>query len=119
MPGLPEVETTRRGIEGLITTLLGSLVISLPLGNYIHQITDSIFSPYLRKRARIFNRKSVEHIEKVLGGECSLYSDKTFQALFVLSQSTSQSVERHIEEDKNTNIKSDINIDVIRENIRN
>lgn len=104
---------------GLITTLLGSLVVSLPLGNYIHQITDSIFSPYLRKRTRLFDRKSIEHIEKVFKEEISRYSDKSFQALLLISQSISQSIKSNNSNSNGSAIDVDIDIEFMRENIRN
>ena len=105
--------------SGLITTLLGSLVISLPLGNYIHQITDSAFSPYLRKRARLFDRKSIEHVEKVFKEEISHCADNTFQALLLVSQSISRSIKNDASTNNGIAIEADVDIAFMRENIRN
>ena len=105
--------------SGLITTLLGSLVISLPLGNYIHQITDSVFSPYLRKRARLFDRKSIEHVEKVFKEEISRCADNTFQALLLISQSISQSIKNDASTNNGIAIEADVDIAFMRGNIRN
>ena len=105
--------------SGLITALLGSIFISLPLGNYIHQMTDSIFNPYLRKRARLFNRKSLEHVEEVFKEEISRCADNTFQALLLISQSISQSIKNDASINNGIAIEADIDIEFMRENIRN
>ena len=105
--------------SGLITALLGSIFISLPLGNYIHQMTDSIFNPYLRKRARLFDRKSIEHVEKMFKKEISLSADKTYQALLLLSQSISQSIKKSDSSNNEIAIEADVDIAFMRENVRN
>ena len=105
--------------SGLITALVGSIFISLPLGNYIHQITDSIFNPYLRKRSRLFNRKSIEHVEKVFKEEISQSEDKTYQALFLLSQSISRSIKKGDTTNNGIAMEADVDIAFMRENVRN
>ena len=105
--------------SGLIAALVGSIVISLPLGNYIHQITDSIFNPYLRKRSRLFNRKSIEHVEKVFNKEISQSADKTYQALFLLSQSISRSIKKSDSTNNGIAMEADVDIAFLRENVRN
>ena len=106
-------------VSGLITTLIGLIVISLPLGNYIHQITDSIFNPYLRKRARLFDRRSIEHVEEVFKEEISRCADNTFQALLLISQSISRSIKNDDSINNGIAIEADIDIEFMRENIRN
>ena len=36
--------------EKLFAVVFGSITLSIPLGNYLHQFTDSILNPFARRR---------------------------------------------------------------------
>lgn len=100
------------GVGEFFVGFFGSLIISLPLGNYVHQLTDSLFSPYLRRRARFFKRKSTANAETIYPDICEDLNDKSYQLLHVLSQS----IEYTIQDESNS--ASILKIDVVRESIR-
>ena len=74
-------------VENFFALFLGSIVLALPLGNYIHQITDSIFSPFAIKRAGFIERKSLKYAKLEFESEIYGLSDQTYQVLFLLAES--------------------------------
>jgi len=81
----------------LLLGVFGSIVLSLPLGNYVHQIADTFFSPYLATRARFFKRYSSVRAKSLYQEECKFLRDDTYQLLHVLSQSINVSFPSELE----------------------
>ena len=122
MPYLNLVKIFELDAVDLITIFVGTAMISLPVGNYIHQIVDTILSPYAEKRCFLFERQSLNYVRKHFSIIDKVASDSTRQVVFVLSQSISTeitelkistgSVQGH-------NSVGFFNIDFVRESIRN
>lgn len=104
------------GVGDLTIGLLGSLVISLPLGNYVHQISESFFSPYLSRRARVFKRKSNQKAKELFPKTCGWLGDSSYQVLHVLSQTIEPSFSRN---KGNGECDIKLNVQAFGESIRN
>lgn len=106
----------------LVAGAVGAIAIFLPLGNYIHQIVDSIANPFLKKRAHLFPRRSLEFIESRLAEKNANFHDKTYQSLIVFSEAIEQSWKvSQPEADASSPRLDEFTIDAqtVRENITN
>ena len=112
-PYLNIVEIAQIDATKLVSTIIGSIVVSIPLGNYIHQAADSICNPFRRNRLIFFKRAVIYHLEANLDVEGDNFSDKTFQRILVFSKAADQS------QGINDSDKSTFKSDVIREEISN
>jgi hypothetical protein len=74
----------------LFAVVFGSITLSIPLGNYIHQFTDAVCNPFARKRLLFWPRAVVAHIAAHLGRDSGRFCDKTFQAILVFSKAHSR-----------------------------
>lgn len=108
-------------LSGEVVTFLGvlfsSIVVSFPLGNYVHQIADSMLCPYSFKRFYFISRKSIEYLRKKYSEKLEVLQDKNYQAVFVLSQSVNTTTFKN-EADSGHSQQSSINVDVLREGVR-
>ncbi len=69
----------------LFAVIFGSITLSIPLGNYIHQFSDTIFNPFARRRLVFWPRAVIAYVSKTLGPNAGFH-DKLFQAVLVFSK---------------------------------
>ena len=112
-PYLNVVEIVQIDATKLVSTIIGSIVVSIPIGNYIHQAADSICNPFRKYRLIFFKRAVICHLEERLDADREKLSDKTFQRILVFSKAVDR-FQGDGDVDKTT-FKSD----VIREEISN
>ena len=67
-----------------LAAFLGSVTLSIPLGNYIHQISDSLFNPFARNRLFFWPRRVISYLDEEIGS--SNFLDKSYQAIMVFSK---------------------------------
>lgn len=77
----------------LFSVVLGSAVISVPLGNYVHQITDTVLNPFRKKRLFLCPRAVIAEINEDLGDKANYFRDDTFQAILVFSKAYTMKIE--------------------------
>ncbi len=101
----------------LFAVVFSSITLSIPLGNYIHQFTDSVLNPFGRRRLMIWRRACVEYIERELGSSDD-FNDGIYQAILVFSKAYNRS----------TSLKgphrafettADLRVEILREEISN
>jgi hypothetical protein len=68
--------------------ILGSVTLSIPLGNYIHQFSDAIFNPFGRRRLLFWRRAVIQYLEEELGESIKEFHDRSFQAVLVFSKAS-------------------------------
>ena len=86
-PHLNMVELVNVDATKLLSTIIGSIILAVPLGNYIHQGVDVICNPFAAVRLFIYDRAVIATLKEVCGDSASDFSDKTFQAILVFSKS--------------------------------
>ena len=72
----------------VFAAILGSVALSIPLGNYIHQFTDTIFNPFAKRRLLFWPRAVISYLNQELGPEEKNYFDVSYQAILVFSKSS-------------------------------
>lgn len=70
----------------LFAVAFGSISVALPLGNIIHQVTDTVFNPFKLHRLLWWPRASVIELQKQLENGANKFRDSTFQAIMVFSK---------------------------------
>src|SRR6185437_12730295 len=115
-PDLNIAELAKVDATKLFSAVFGSVVLSIPLGNYIHQVSDTLFNPFRARRLLFWPRAVVQEIASSLGASATQFSDATFQAILVFSKATLRTrklggVERNLE------LKFDA--EILREEISN
>lgn len=117
---LVKVEATQ-----LLAIIFGSITLSIPLGNYLHQFTDAVFNPFARRRLALWPRAVIAYIEAELRGKSRNFKDQSYQAVLVFSKSYARlskisrtvGVEPGSERDQEMTI--DLKVEILREEIAN
>src|SRR6266851_3367843 len=100
-----------------LSFVFGSAVLSIPLGNYIHQVTDTLFNPFRKWRLFFFRRAAVTDIQELLRTE-KAGRDHTFQAVLVFCKAISRE-EKLSSVDPKKEIITKFDAAVLREEISN
>lgn len=108
---LTKVDATK-----IFAAIFGSVALSIPLGNYIHQFSDTLFNPFARHRLLFWPRAVIEHLDQDIGTEKKCYRDESYQAILVFAKS-SEIETKTIR--KNQEIAVKLKTDVVREEISN
>ena len=109
----------------LFAVVFGSITLSIPLGNYLHQFTDSILNPFARRRLLFWPRAVISHVDALLQHDGDWYRDKTFQAILVFSKAHSRTKKISVVRGSKSNSgstqenDSELNIEILREEISN
>jgi hypothetical protein len=110
IPVLIEVDAMK-----LFAVIFGSITLSIPLGNYIHQLSDTIFNPFARRRLFLWPRAVVLYIEKELGPKTQ-FRDKLYQAVLVFSKA--QGRKSKVANVDGARLTLDVSVDFAAETLR-
>jgi hypothetical protein len=108
----------------LFAVIFGSITLSIPLGNYVHQFTDAVFNPFARRRLILWPRAVIRYIEGELG-QATRFHDGLYQAVLVFSKSharTSKIANAKIAKPKpgrTQELNIDFKVEILREEIAN
>lgn len=103
----------------LLAVIFGSITVSIPLGNYVHQFSDTIFNPFARWRLFFWQRAVITYIEGELG-PTSRFNDMLFQAVLVFCKAydrTSKSTKGALSRGQEASVN--FKVEIIREEISN
>jgi hypothetical protein len=95
----------------LFSLILSSITLSVPLGNYVHQFTDTVFNPFRAHRLFFGSRAVISEIRDQLGAGASHFRDNTFQAVLVFSKVYETSAK--------TGVDGTLKIELLKEEISN
>jgi hypothetical protein len=108
----------------LFAVVFGSITLSIPLGNYIHQFTDSVLNPFARCRLMIWPRASVAYIENVLGS-VPKFHDNLYQVVLVFAKAYERTVTTTEDDGAKKGLHSaressvELKIEILREEVAN
>jgi hypothetical protein len=105
----------------LFAVIFGSITLSIPLGNYIHQFTDAVFNPFKKTRLLLWPRAVIVYINSEIGRDASLFRDNTLQAVLVFSKAHSRSRKtmNEMTDAVTRETTIDLRVEIIREEIAN
>lgn len=96
--------------------VFGSVALSIPLGNYIHQCADAIFNPFSRRRLFFWERSVIARLRNELGSGTARFSDATFQVILVFAKA-GELVSKSVRKTAETQFQ--IKPEILREEISN
>jgi hypothetical protein len=107
---------TRVDATKVFAVILGSVALSIPLGNYIHQFSDTLFNPFAKRRLLFWPRAVILYLSQELGSKKKNYSDNSYQAILVFAKS-SEIQTKTSGKTKETAVR--LKTDLVREEISN
>ncbi|NOJ40561.1 hypothetical protein [Bradyrhizobium australiense] len=109
----------------VLAFVFGSVSVAIPLGNVIHQASDSLLSPYASRRLLFWPRAVLAYLKSELGPTAASFRDQTFQAILVFSKARNRVTKNAISNttlDKCSQVsesQTDFKADILREEIAN
>ncbi len=104
----------------ILITLFSSVLVAAPIGNYIHQASDTLLNPFRKNRLYLYPRAVIDEIVKLAEKKnLDEMKDKTFQSITTISKVVDRKA--YIYNSKGGTISEEysLNSSIIREEINN